>query len=55
MDKDAWWWWTRLHYLYAPCNIFCLSRQWFLTYCNDMFKIALKLPDRIDVTGRDDY
>ena len=55
MDKDVWWWWTHLNYLYAPCNIFCMTKNWFVNYCNDLFKVALKLPERIDVSGRDDY
>lgn len=55
MDKEVWSEWTQLGYLYAPCNLFVLRREWFDKYCSDLFKVALKLPERIDVTGRDDY
>jgi hypothetical protein len=55
MDSEVWDKWTKLNYLYAPCNLFLLRRECFNRYCADVFNVALKLPDRIDVAGRDDY
>ena len=55
MDADAWKVWTNLNFLYAPCNCFILKRECFNMFCKDLFKVALKLPELIDVTGRDDY
>lgn len=55
MDEEAWNEWTHLDYLYAPCNVFVMRVKWFLRYCHDLFKVALKLPGRINVEGRDDY
>lgn len=54
-DADTWNKWTQLQYLYAPCNIFCLKRECFNIYCDEVFKVVLRLPTVIDVTGRDDY
>jgi len=55
MDEQMWNEWTQLGFLFAPCNLFVLRKEWFNRYCADLFKIALELPKRIDVTGRDDY
>lgn len=55
MDEEAWNVWTKVNYLYAPCNCFVLKREVFNMFCKDLFKVALKLPNLIDVTGRDDY
>ena len=54
-DEEAWSKWTSLDYLFAPCNIFCLKREVFNMFCQDLFKVVLNLPEKIDVTGRDDY
>lgn len=54
-DEEVWSKWTHLDYLYAPCNIFCLKRECFNIYANDMFKVVLQLPVLIDVSTRDDY
>ena len=55
MDEEVWKGWTNVNYLYAPCNCFVLKREVFNMFCKDLFKVALKLPNLIDVTGRDDY
>lgn len=55
MDAEVWKAWSNLNYLFAPCNLFCLKRECFNMMMSDMFKVALKLPNLIDVTGRDDY
>lgn len=44
MDVDVWNEWKSLGFLFAPCNVFCLKREWFNKYCEDIFKVALKLP-----------
>ena len=55
MDEEVWNTWTKLNYLYAPCNCWVLKREVFNIFCKDLFKVVLKLPNLIDVTGRDDY
>lgn len=54
-DEEVWDTWTNLYYLFAPCNMFVLKREVFNMYCKDLLKVALKLPYKIDLTGRDDY
>ena len=55
MDEEVWNAWTKVNYLYAPCNCFVLKREVFNMFCRDLFSVALRLPGLIDVTGRDDY
>ena len=55
LDEEAWSKWSNLGYLFAPCNMFVLKRESFNIFCKDLFKVALELPYKIDVTGRDDY
>ena len=54
-EEQTWNRWANCYYLFAPCNMFVLKREVFNMYCNDLFKVALKLPYKIDLTGRDDY
>lgn len=54
-DEEAWGKWSKLQMLFAPCNMFCLKREVFNMYCDDVFKVILRLPDVIDLSGRDDY
>ncbi len=54
-EAQTWNAWANGYYLFAPCNMFVLKREVFNMYCKDLFKVALKLPYKIDLTGRDDY
>ena len=54
-DEEVWDSWTKMNFLYAPCNCWVLKREVFNMFCSDLFKVALKLPYLIDTTGRDDY
>ena len=54
-EEQTWNRWANSYCLFAPCNMFVLKREVFNMYCRDLFNIALKLPYKIDLTGRDDY
>ena len=55
MDEEAWSKWTKLNFLFAPCNCWVLKREVFKMHCDDLFKVVLKLPYLVKVDGRDDY
>lgn len=55
LDEEAWDKWSNLGFLFAPCNMLIAKREVFNIFCKDLFKVALELPYKIDVEGRDDY
>ena len=55
LDQEIWNEWASNMFLFAPCNCFVFKREVFNMFCKDLFKIALQLPGKIDVSGRDDY
>lgn len=54
-EEQTWNTWANSYCMFAPCNMFVLKREVFNMFCNDLFRVALKLPYKIDIAGRDDY
>lgn len=54
-DEKSWIAWINLPFLLAPQNSFVLKREVFNIYCAEAFPFMMRLVDKIDISGRDDY